>query len=255
MTYENPFQLTGRKIVITGASSGIGQACAIRCSQQGASVILVGRNQARLEETVNAMADASRHTIINCDITDEAAIEALIKDKIEGKVKIDGVVHCAGISTTLPLRSISLEKLNSFFATNVFAAISLTRIFTRPSMINERASIVFLTSVMAVTGESGKTIYGATKGALLSATRSLAIELATKNIRVNSISPGVVKTPMANNAIYSQDEASFSKIKEMHPLGIGDVSDVANGCIFLLSDAAKWITGSNLIIDGGYTAR
>ncbi len=108
---------------------------------------------------------------------------------------------------------------------------------------------------MGMVGESGKTLYSLTKGALISGVRSMALELAPKKIRVNTVSPGVVETPMSSKAVYSQNEESLNRIKDLHPLGLGNSVDVANACIYLLSDAAKWVTGTNLIVDGGYTAR
>jgi len=116
-------------------------------------------------------------------------------------------------------------------------------------------SIIFISSVMGVVGENGKTMYSMTKGALISAVKSLSIELATRKIRINAISPGVVETPMSKNAIYSRNEESLDKIKSLHPLGLGQPEDVANACVFLLSDASKWITGTNMLVDGGYLAK
>ena len=121
-------------------------------------------------------------------------------------------------------------------------------------MTSQGGSIIFISSVMGMVGETGKVLYGMTKGALIAGTKSLALELARKKIRVNCISPGVVVSPMSENAIYSKDEKSLQRIKDLHPLGLGEAEDVANSCIFLLSDAGKWISGTNLVVDGGYTA-
>lgn len=117
------------------------------------------------------------------------------------------------------------------------------------------ASIVFIASVMSHVGEVGKTLYAMTKGALVSSAKSMAIELAPRNIRVNTLSPGVVKTPMSSKSAYSQNNESLSKIISKHPLGLGEANDIANACVYLLSEASKWTTGTNLIIDGGYTAK
>ena len=116
-------------------------------------------------------------------------------------------------------------------------------------------SIVFISSVMGVVGENGKTLYSMTKGALISAVKSMSVELAPRKIRVNAISPGMVETPMSKNAIYSRNEESLDKLRKMHPLGFGKPEDVANASVFLLSDASRWITGTNLIVDGGYLAK
>lgn len=254
MEAHHPFDLRGKVIVVTGASSGIGRQCAVSCSRMGAKVILIARNEARLSETLSLM-DHAHHQILPMDLTEAVETEeklAALKD-LGG---IHGVIHSAGISTTLPLRNISEDKLSNFFKTNVNASINLTRLLTRPGYAaKEGASVVFITSVMGVVGEAGKTLYSLTKGALVAGVKSLALELAPKKIRVNCVSPGVVVTPMSSNAVYSQDEASLEKIRSYHPLGLGEAEDVANACVFLLSDASRWITGTNLMVDGGYTAR
>jgi NAD(P)-dependent dehydrogenase (short-subunit alcohol dehydrogenase family) len=249
------FFLHDKTIVVTGASSGIGRQTAIACSSAGAKVVLFGRNLSRLEETRTMMERAHTHRVVALDFANSATIEQTVADILSG-MKIHGMVHAAGISTTLPFRSVSDGKLEEFFRVNVFSALALTRLLTKPSFLEESgASVIFVASVMGVVGESGKTIYSATKGALISASRSMAVELAVKNVRVNCISPGVVVTPMTDNAVYSQDAESRANIERLHPLGVGSPTDVANAALYLLSDASRWVTGTNLIVDGGYTAR
>ncbi len=253
---ETPFHLTGKHILVTGASSGIGRQCAISCSRMGAAVAIMGRNESRLEETLGQMENRELHLSYSVGLTDYDQVEAVVGKIREKWGKIHGIIHSAGISTTLPLRMITPEKMDEFFRVNVHGAIHLSRLATKKAFIPEGgASIVFITSVMAAVGESGKALYGMTKGALLAGSRSLAQELAAKKVRINCVSPGVVKTPMSENAVYSQDEASLERISSYHPLGLGEAEDVANACVFLLSDAARWITGTNLFVDGGYTAR
>lgn len=250
------FTLHNKWIVITGASSGIGRQCAITCSQLGAFVILIGRNSERLKETLQQMVSPEMHVIYTLDISNYASTEVFVKElKQQGK-KIHGIVHSAGISITLPFKIVKPEKMEDFFRTNVIGALNLTRLLMTSEFITpEGASIIFISSVMGFLGENGKALYGMTKGALLSAAKSLAIELAHRKIRVNCISPGVVETPMSKNAVYSRNEESLNQIKNLHPLGLGKPSDVANACVFLLSDASSWITGTNLIVDGGYSAK
>jgi NAD(P)-dependent dehydrogenase (short-subunit alcohol dehydrogenase family) len=253
---ESPFQLKGKNIIVTGASSGIGRQCAINCSRMGANVILFGRNKERLNETMNGLENISSHLFYSVDLLEYERVEEIIKESVQQKGKIHGLVNCAGISTTLPLKMINTQKMDDFFHANVHGSINITKhVAKQASFSEEGGSIIFISSVMGVVGESGKTLYGMTKGALIAASKSLAIELAGRKIRVNSVSPGVVETPLSQKSAYSQNEDSLNKIKSYHPLGFGQTDDVANACVFLLSDAAKWITGTNLIVDGGYSAR
>ena len=256
MQNPNNFRLDNKNVIITGASSGIGRQCAITASNHGARVVLVARNKSKLEETLSLMDQPEKHLICVTDIMDFVATEEALKSVMATVGKMHGLLHAAGISTTLPLRNISSSKMDDYFKTNVYGGIQLSRILTKPSYLEENgASIIFITSVMGVVGEVGKTIYSLTKGALVSGSKSMALELAPKKIRVDCISPGVVVTPMSSSAVYTQDEASLEKITKLHPLGLGNPDDIANACLFLLSDASRWITGTNLIVDGGYTAR
>ncbi|NLA47841.1 MAG: SDR family oxidoreductase [Bacteroidales bacterium] len=255
MNQPDIFTLKGKKIIITGASSGIGRQCAILCSRKGASVVLLGRDRSRLNETLALTSNSSGNIIYSVDLLEYDDVAVVVADAVNKIGSLDGIINCAGISTTLPVNAISNDKMEHFLQTNVIGPVNLTRQFIRKNHISQSGgSIIFISSVMAVVGEKGKMLYSITKGALISAVRSLAIELASRKIRVNAISPGVVVSPMSENAIYSRDEDSLDKIREMHPLGLGMPEDVANACVFLMSDAARWITGTNLIVDGGYTA-
>jgi NAD(P)-dependent dehydrogenase (short-subunit alcohol dehydrogenase family) len=251
-----PFSLAGKNIIVTGASSGIGRQCAITCSRMGAAVALFARDKARLRETLDLMDEPDKHVIYPVDLLEYDKVAERVKDVVGQKGKIDGLVNCAGISTTLPLNAISPQKIEQFFQTNVTGAVNLTKHVVKESHFSDAGgSIIFIGSVMGVVGEIGKTLYSMTKGALIAAVRSLAIELAPRRIRVNAVSPGVVESPMSQNAVYSRDEESLNKIKSHHPLGLGKPEDVANACLFLLSDEARWVTGTNLVVDGGYLAR
>jgi NAD(P)-dependent dehydrogenase (short-subunit alcohol dehydrogenase family) len=253
---QDLFSLQGKNIIITGASSGIGRACAIGCSAMGARLLLMGRNIQELEATLLLAKYPERCKLLSVDLTCFDEVSFKIKEVLADFGVIDGIVHAAGISTTLPFRSISTEKMNSFFNVNVVAALYLSQQVLKPGFVSaDGASIVFLTSVMSQVGESAKVLYSMTKGALAAASRSMAVEFSAKKIRVNCIAPGVVDTRMSQNAYYSQNVALKEKIIDLHPLGLGNPEDVANACIFLLSDASRWVTGTQLVIDGGYTAR
>ena len=169
---------------------------------------------------------------------------------------IDGLVNCAGISATLPFKLMSPEKVEEMFKTNVFATIELTKqVLGIHNISKQGASVIFFASVMGCVGENAKSLYSLTKGALISGCRSLAIEYAPKKIRVNVVSPGVVETAINRNQPYLSDPEKRKITESMHPLGLGTTEDVANACIYLLSDASRWVTGQNIIIDGGYTIK
>lgn len=249
----NQFSLKGKTILITGASSGIGKATAQLCSQAGAKLVLLGRDEVRLEEVLNSL-DGEQHSAHALDLTDFQSVEAFAKAYLKTNSPINGIVNAAGISTTFPFKYATPEKLEPFFQTNVYGAFNISRLFSKKTNA-EGISIVFITSVMASVGASAKSIYGMTKGALVSGSKSLAMELAPRNIRVNCISPGVVETPLIAGSEYTKSEEAYKRMVEKHPLGIGKPDDVAHACIFLLSDASRWITGIDLKIDGGYTAQ
>ncbi len=252
---NNPFSLKNKNILITGASSGIGRQCAITFSQLGANVILIARNKERLKETYNKL-DKGNHLIISQDITEYDKLEQIINAAVDKVGKISGFVHSAGIEMTLPLRSMQSSHYEKMFRINVISGFEIARIISKKKYLDERgASFVFLSSVMGILGQAGKVGYCSSKGALISGTKAMALELAKKNIRTNCILPGVVETEMTNKMFENLSEDSKKEITEMHPLGLGKPNDITYACVYLLSDSARWITGTNLIIDGGYSAR
>ena len=251
----NPFSLENKTILVTGASSGIGRQCAIDCSKMGAKVVLVARNEERLNETLSLM-EGDKHLLISHDLTDFESLPKLVKEIVEITGPFDGALHCAGISNTEPLKLVTIDRLEEFFRTNVFSAIQLTRELCKVKNFNKYGgSIVFFSSVMGVLGESCKSSYSLTKGALISGMRSLAVEYAKKKIRFNCVSPGVIETPINANQPYLKDPDMRAQFEAKHLLGIGQCTDISNACIYLLSDASRWVTGHNLIVDGGYSVR
>lgn len=255
MNSYNPFSLKNKTIIVTGASSGIGRQCAIDCSKMGAHVILIGRDENRLNQT-RKMMEGQDHLIISYDLTDSVNLKSMVADIVNKMGTINGVLHCAGISDTIPFKLTKRETLDKFFQNNVYSAIELTReVCSVKNVSKEGASIIFFSSIMGCVGESGKSLYGMTKGALIAATRSLACEYAKKRVRFNCISPGAILTPINANLPHMADPEKRQALAEKHLLGLGECSDISNACIYLLSDASKWVTGQNLIVDGGYTAK
>lgn len=251
----NPFSLKGKHIVVSGASSGIGQQCAISCASMGAIVSILGRNSERLEKTLS-MLEGSGHKSYIVDLTVEEDVKEIIGKIVLDNGRVDGLLNAAGISITLLMKSISVNKLDEFFQNNVYSAFMLTReVCKMGNFSKDGGSIVFFSSVMGSYGEKGKSLYAMTKGALQAGSKSLACELASKNIRVNTVSPGVIVTPINENLPHIIDPEKRAALEKSHLLGLGKTEDVANACVYLLSDASRWVTGINLFIDGGYTAK
>ena len=249
----NPFSLEGKNILITGASSGIGRQCAIDCSKMGANVVLIGRNLERLKETYQQL-EGTTHLILPFDLTETESIGGIIKETVGTIGKLNGVLHCAGISGIIPLKLSKIQEMKRYMLTNVFSGMELTKeVLKKGNFSGEGGSVVFLASVMGVVGEKAKFIYSMTKGALIAASKSLSLEYASRKIRINCISPGVIETPINSSQPYLADPEKRKITEEKHPLGVGKTTDISHAAIYLLSDASRWITGQNLIVDGGYT--
>lgn len=251
----NPFTLEGKTIIITGASSGLGRQCAIDCSRMGARIALIARNEERLAETLASM-EGSGHGVYPYDLKHIEGIRELIREITNRHGRVDGLLHAAGLSSVTPLKLVKPSMYEDFFTTNVYTSIELAKEITRMGNYTKGAcSLVFFASIMGVVGEKGKTIYSATKGALISAVRSLACELAEKGVRINCVSPGAILTPINARQPYMVDPERRKALEDKHPLGLGRPEDISSTCIFLLSDASRWITGQNIIVDGGYSAQ
>lgn len=247
--------LDGKLVLVTGASSGIGRSCAIACSRQGARLALAGRNPQRLEETLSQL-EGNDHAMYNADLRQPEEVLALASDVIARQGKVSGFIHSAGVEMTVPVSAMKAEGYRQLYDINVVAAFELVRqLSLRKNVPEGGASYVFISSIKALIGEPAQAAYSASKGALIAGMRSLAMELAPRSIRVNAISPGFVETPMVHDLFMSMDEAGKAEIIGRHPLGLGKPEDVAQAALFLLSGMARWITGTNLVADGGYTAR
>jgi NAD(P)-dependent dehydrogenase (short-subunit alcohol dehydrogenase family) len=246
--------LEGKNILVTGASSGIGRECAILLSRHKANVVLLGRDHQRLEETQSRM-EGENHIIIAQDMTFPDIAESIVCIAYDKLGKLSGFVHSAGIEATIPLRSMTTLKYNEIFSVNVFSGFELAKIISKKNYINDAGgSFVFISSIMGMVGQPGKIGYCASKGALLAGSRAMALELAAKKIRVNCVCPSIVETEMTEKLFQGLPEESKQEIIKMHPLGLGKPEDVASAALFLLSDTSRWITGSQLVVDGGYSA-
>ncbi|MDD2299261.1 MAG: SDR family NAD(P)-dependent oxidoreductase [Fermentimonas sp.] len=249
--------LEGKNIIITGASSGIGKACAVECSKAGAQVHLIARNLDKLNE-VSAMLGDSVHTVNSFDVTHSEGIEPLVKSIVDTHGKIDGFIHSAGIQITVPVRASTRDSYVSLYSVNNVAAYEFARSISRNKIKSSRgASIVFISSMMSIVANPALAAYCSSKAALLGAARSMALELAKQKIRVNCVSPGFMSDSkmMRDDLQGSLSQSEIDELKKGYPLGLGETIDVAKMCVYLLSDDAKWITGQNIVIDGGYSAR
>lgn len=247
--YYNPYSLEGKTILIAGASSGIGAITAIECSKMGANVIITGRNEKRLQETYNILTSYSsvqKHIMLCADLTHEEDLTR-IANQIES---IDGLVNNAGINRVKPVTFIKNEDLEYVFQNNTFASVNLTRLLLKKKKINKNGSIVFTSSVSAFYNAPGRALYASSKAAITSFMRSFAVELGDKYIRANAVHPGMVETKMIRENL-SEDERQ----KDMATYLLkryGKPEEVAWAIIYLLSDAAAWVTGSSFTIDGGF---
>lgn len=239
-------------LLLTGASSGIGRDIAIALSRSY-SVILNGRDSVRLEETQQRCDVVGDHRVWCHDLMDVASLDQALPDYLsQQQICVDSFVHCAALLAVLPLRSTTLSQTQGIMNVNFLAAMEITRLLMRKN-VNQRQlrSIVFISSVASQFGAKGFSAYSASKAALDALMRSLAVELAPE-VRVNSILPGNVRTPMTQSMFDDPDTAN--RLVRDYPLGTGLPADIANAVEFLVSDKARWITGQQLVVDGGRTA-
>lgn len=246
MSNYNPFTLEGKTILVTGASSGIGQATAIECSRMGAKLVITGRNQERLQETFSQL-EGEGHLQVTAEMSNREEIARLV----DGLPVLDGCVNNAGRGVMQLVPFFKEESLTSIFDVNVLAPIWLTHLIVKKKKIAKGGSIVF-TSSIAGRGVSSpsNSLYSSTKGAVSAFTRNAALELGAKGVRCNSVAPGMVETPLmvTKNVTEEQWEAN----KQLYPLKrFGRPTDIAHAIIYLLSDASSWVTGAELVVDGG----
>ncbi len=248
---NNPFSLQGKTILVTGASSGIGRGIAVECSKMGATLALNGRNAERLEETFS-MLEGNGHFTIQADLSKQDEIEKLVSEM----PVINGCVHSAGIPKISAVKFINRETIEDILNVNTIAPILLTSLLLKKKKLQKRSSIVFISSISGVcVANTGEAPYAATKGALSGFTKTAALELAAQGTRVNSVCPALVPTRILelSNTVFSEEQLKDTMYGRYPLKRVGTPVDIANGVIYLLSDASSWVTGINLIIDGGYT--
>jgi NAD(P)-dependent dehydrogenase (short-subunit alcohol dehydrogenase family) len=250
----NPMDMTNRTVLVTGASSGIGRETSVLLSQLGARVVLVARNVDRLQETA-ARLEGTGHCIESVDLTQQVDdIPAWLKRLAADVGPLHGLVHSAGTQITRPVRFQTNADVDSLMRINLNAVFGLAKGFRQKGVCTADGRLVLLSSVMGLVGQATVTAYAASKGALIALTKSLAMEFARDGLRVNCVAPAHVKTEMAETLQDALTDEQFEAIKAMHPLGIGTPLDVAYAIAFLLADTGRWITGTTLVVDGGYTA-
>lgn len=240
--------LEGKHILVTGASSGMGRVFCQMISHEGATVTMIARNEKRLQQTLASM-EGDGHSYKVCDLTsDKQLIET-----IDTLSVLDGVVFCAGVNNYVPVKFIKQEKIDKIFKTNYFSTILLTQMLLKKKLINKGASLVYISSISSVRGIPGTLLYASSKGALNTAVKVIAAELAHNNIRANVICPGVVRTEMLNAT--NIDIETFDKQEVEYPLGYGTPEDVGYAVLYHLSNGSRWLTGNIMILDGGYTLK
>ena len=245
----NPFSLEGKTILVTGASSGIGKATAIECSRMGAKVVITGRNEERLNETFNSL-EGDGHIQILADLSNEDDIQHLVNEI----TVLNGCVNNAGYNIMSVIQFIKKDNLDHIMNVNLTAPIMLTHLLVKSKKIAKDSSIVFTSSISARGRNSvGNSMYSATKGGLSSFMKNAALELAAKRIRCNAVLPGMVETPLKEGKSNITEE-QWEINRQLYPLKrFGKPEEIAYGIIYLLSDASAWVTGTELVIDGGMT--
>lgn len=245
----NPYSLEGKTVLVTGASSGIGRATAIECSKLGAKVVITARHEERLKETLSAL-EGDGHQLILCEMTSDDDLTNLV----ETVPVLDGLVCNAGINKLVPIRQLKAEDLNHIFEVNTFSSIILLQKLMKKKKLAEDTSVVYTSSISGIGAAAvGESMYIASKGALSAFVKAAALECSKKGIRVNAVCPGMVKTEMSD--AYDLNEGDNEDLKN-YPLGrYANPVDIAWAIIYLLSNASSWVTGTNLVIDGGLTTR
>lgn len=245
--------LSGKQILITGASSGIGRATAITCSRLGAVVMLLARNEKQLKLTLDSM-EGNGHDFFLYDLCNVDGLEKLINKIVEKKGPLDGFVHCAGVDSLKPLSALKPGVFNEIMTVNFYSFVEIVRGLAKRKAHHPGMSIVGISSISSQRGDKAKTAYSSSKAALDAAVRCLAKELSPKGIRINSVLPALIDTALSQCILDTADSAGnpMTSIGQRQYAGMGKPEDIANFVSFLLSDDSRQITGANLDISGGF---
>lgn len=254
----NPYKedsLRDKKIFVTGASSGIGRATAMMLAECGAQLVMCGRDVDRLNDTKN---NINRPNVHGIEVIDFISVDQIASD-LDSKLKkygtFDGVFHSAGISHLKPAKLLNDKDIASVLGPSLYAALALSKLFSKKSYLNDGGSIVFMSSVAAHSGQQGMTLYSSSKASIEGLTRSLANELSNRKIRVNCIAAGGVDTEMHQKMVGTSHEEVIKNYEGMHLLGFGRPEEIAGVAVYMMTDISRWMTGSTLVLDGGYISK
>lgn len=254
MSLYSPKPFEGKRYLVTGSSSGIGRAAAVALSQGGAALVFSGRNPDRLAQTGELLAGAGHQAVVaSLDSVDGVADWG--KGLAQQFGSFDGVFHAAGVAALRPARMLKQSHVDEVFGSSIMASLGLAKAVSQKGVLNDGAAVVFMSSVAGSRGQSGMTTYSAAKAAVDGLVRSLACELAARRIRVNGLAAGAVTSEMHDGITAQLGDAGVQAYEAQHLLGFGQPQDVAEATVFLMSDAARWITGTTLVVDGGYMVR
>jgi NAD(P)-dependent dehydrogenase (short-subunit alcohol dehydrogenase family) len=252
---KHPLDLQGRSYLVTGAASGIGRAVTVVLARLGARLLCTDIDEQGLAKTMTQLSGAG-HAGHPFDLVNVEGIGSWLGEVCAAFGKLHGFVHAGGVPCVCPVKGLSLEKLRDVIRVNGESGFALAKTFVGPKVYaGSRGSLVFISSVLSLVGSPASAAYAMSKGAVNAMARALALEFAGRDIRVNAVAPGFVKTPMFDKTSAGWDDAQRASVEALHPLGLGEAEDVANAAAFLLADESRWITGTVLVVYGGYTAQ
>lgn len=246
--------LLGKSFLITGASSGLGFASAKMISECGGRVVASGRDEGRLSKLIEQLKEPQKHAISCFDLNDADSTAAWMEELANEHGPFDGIFHSAGIEMIRPIRMVKQAQIESVLSSSLYPAFGIARAAFRKSVLLDGGSLIYMSSVAALRGQRGLAAYSSAKAAVDGMVRALVEEFSERRIRVNSVAAGAVNTPMHQRIVDKSGSDAEMEYVNSHPLGIGNTSDIAQAVIFLLSDASKWVTGTCLVVDGGYSA-